>query len=75
MITREQRIKYDLEYKPNPQWARLDVDYYAVELDTTIPAGTIAQVELYKNDLADLYVNGECITNKFPYDAATLLEE
>lgn len=71
MITREQRVKYDLGYKLNPQWAVLDVGYYVSHMDCTIPAGTIVQVELYKNDLADLYVNGECITNKFPYDAAT----
>ena len=75
MITHEQRNKYGLGSGPNPQWAKLDVDYYVKWLDITLPIGTIVQVELYVGDLADLYVNGECITYTFPYDAATLLED
>lgn len=71
MITKEQ-IE---EYRPNPQWARLDRDYYVDYMDITIPAGTIVQVMLYTSGLADLYVNNEYVTEQFPYDAATLLED
>jgi len=75
MITYEQRNKYGLGPGPDPQWAKLDVDYYVKWLDITLPIGTIVQVELYVGDLADLFVNGEWVTWRFPCDAATLLED
>lgn len=77
MITKEQIERYckqNNRHFSELLFATLDRDYQIEDEDYTIPAKTIVQVRLYTEDLADLYVNGECVTTRFPYDAATLLE-